>query len=53
MISIDSEKLPERKPHRTLEERLSAFYGKPIEQIERDETDEEVDWGSPVGEEYW
>ena len=27
-------------PHRTLEERLTAFYGKPVEEIERIETEE-------------
>ncbi len=31
-------------PHRTLEERLTAFYGKPIDQIDRIEA-EELDWG--------
>lgn len=39
-------------PHRTLEERLSAFYGKPIEEIDRIES-EELDWGKAEGGEAW
>ncbi len=39
-------------PHRTLEERLTAFYGKPIDQIPRVEQ-QEVDWGVPEGDEIW
>ena len=39
-------------PHRTLEERLTAFYGKPIDQIPRVEQ-EEVDWGKAEGDEVW
>lgn len=38
--------------HRTLEERLTAFYGEPIDQIPRVEQ-QEVDWGSPQGDEAW
>lgn len=38
--------------HRTLEERLTSFYGKPIEQIPRVEQ-QEIDWGSPKGDEVW
>lgn len=38
--------------HRTLEERLTAFYGKPIEEIERI-SGGEVDWGKAEGEEAW
>jgi antitoxin MazE len=38
--------------HKTLEQRLTAYYGKPIEQIERIPT-EEVDWGNPEGHEVW
>ena len=38
--------------HKTLEERLMAFYGKPIEQIGRMEN-EEVDWGTAEGSEVW
>ena len=37
-------------PHRTLEERLTAFYGKPIDQIDRIEA-EELDWGKAEGSE--
>lgn len=39
-------------PHRTLEERLTAFYGKPIDQIGRIEG-EELDWGKAEGSEVW
>lgn len=38
--------------HRTLEERLTAFYGKPIEEIETIES-EEMDWGKAEGQEVW
>ena len=43
-------------PHRTLEERLIAFYGKPVDQIERleeQEYDQEYDWGAAEGQEVW
>ena len=39
-------------PHRTLEERLTAFYGKPVEEIERMSA-QEYDWGSAEGQEIW
>lgn len=39
-------------PHRTLEERLTAFYGKPIEDIGRIQS-EEIDWGKAEGSEEW
>lgn len=39
--------------HRTLEERLTSFYGKPVEEIATVCGGEEVDWGSPKGEEAW
>ncbi len=39
-------------PHRTLEERLTVFYGKPIDQIQRLD-DREMDWGSVRGAERW
>lgn len=38
--------------HRTLEDRLTAFYETPIEQISRLD-DTEVDWGKPEGHEAW
>ena len=38
--------------HRNLEERLTAFYGKPVEEIGR-LTEEEVDWGKAQGREIW
>lgn len=39
-------------PHRTLEDRLSAFYGKPVEEIGRIEG-VEIDWGKAEGHEEW
>ena len=39
-------------PHKTLEERLTAFYGKPVEEIGRIGS-EEVDWGKAEGREAW
>lgn len=39
-------------PHRTLEERLTAFYGKPIEGIDRIQSGE-IDWGKAEGLEEW
>ena len=52
--SADSITLKKAAParHKTLEERLTAFYGKPIEQIGRMES-EEVDWGTAEGSEAW
>ena len=38
--------------HRTLEERLTAFYGKPVDEISRLET-QEIDWGNISGDEVW
>lgn len=39
-------------PHKTLEERLTAFYGKPIQEIGRIQ-DKEIDWGKAEGAEEW
>ena len=39
-------------PHKTLEERLTAFYGKPVEEITRIQS-EEIDWGKSEGHETW
>ena len=38
--------------HRTLEERLAAFYGKPADEISRLD-DQEIDWGKTEGREVW
>ena len=38
--------------HRTLEERLVAFYGKPINEVPCLET-AELDWGEAEGHEVW
>jgi len=42
-----------RPAHKSLEERLVAFYGKPIEDIASVESDGEFDWGSARGAEEW
>lgn len=39
--------------HKTLEERLTAFYGKPIEEISTIPGDREFDWGNAEGNEAW
>ena len=38
--------------HRTLEERLTTFYGKPLDEIGLIES-EEIDWGRTEGSEVW
>lgn len=48
-ISIKKAAAPQ---HRTLENRLTAFYGKTIEQIDRVE-ESELDWGGAKGAEVW
>ena len=48
--SIQIKKVSAR--HRTLEERLTAFYGKPIEEISRLD-DQEINWGEAAGDEAW
>mgnify|MGYP004559985783 CR=1 FL=1 len=54
--TIDGEKIIFEKVERQkcigLKERLEAFYGKPIEKIQL-ESIQEIDIGSPVGEEFW
>ena len=44
--------IKKEKTHRTLKERLEDFYKKPISKIKAIEV-EEIDTGSPVGEEIW
>ncbi len=39
-------------PHKTLEERLTAFYGVPVDQVTRMEN-QELDWGKAEGSEVW
>ena len=39
-------------PHKTLEERLTAFYGVPVEQVSRLDNSE-LDWGKAEGSEVW
>ena len=38
--------------HRTLEERLVAFYGVPADEIPRIDS-QEIDWGKGMGDEIW
>jgi len=38
--------------HRTLEDRLVAFYGRPLEDIPRLD-EQETDWGKAEGHEVW
>lgn len=40
-------------PHKSLEDRLVAFYGKPVEAIASLESDGEYDWGTARGAEEW
>ena len=44
--------IKKEKTHKTLKERLEDFYGKPISKIKKIEV-EEIDTGSPVGDEIW
>jgi len=42
------------KKHLTTKERLMEFYGKTTKKIPKSaKTQNEVDWGKPVGEEVW
>lgn len=38
--------------HKTLEERLTSFYGKPLDEIDPLD-DAELDWGKAKGAEQW
>lgn len=44
--------LKKEKVHKSLKDRLEEFYDKPISKIKKIEV-EEIDTGSPVGEEIW
>lgn len=46
-------KKPAVTQHRTLEERLTAFYGKSVDELGRIASEPEVDWGKPEGAELW
>lgn len=46
-------KKKEKKVHRTVQERLEAFYGKNIDDIHDELTVEEISTGTPLGEEVW
>lgn len=39
--------------HRTIEERLESFYGKPLDEIQSVPSEPETDWGKPLGNEEW
>ncbi len=49
---IQIKKSPMRK-HRTLEERLTAFYEKSVDDIDSVDNEPETDWGKPEGREVW
>ena len=51
-IINDAILIQKRKKFNNLAERLEAFYGKPIDDIYIENTNE-VDWGEPEGEEIW
>lgn len=42
----------EKPKYLNLKERLEAFYGKPIDEIQVEST-QEVDMDAPVGKEFW
>ena len=46
-------KKPAAARHRTLEERLTAFYGIGVEQLDRIACEPEIDWGRQEGAEQW
>jgi len=61
-VTVDNESIIIKKTTRkrrarvSLEERLEAYYQKPIDEILAEEelyTPHEQDWGKPVGREYW
>ena len=39
--------------HRTLEDRLTSFYGMSVDEIERIPAGPELDWGKAEGSEIW
>ena len=53
-IEVENDKMiiKKEKTHKTLKERLENFYKKPISKIKKIEV-EEIDTGSPVGNEIW
>lgn len=53
-IEVENDKMiiKKEKTHKTLKERLEDFYKKPISRIKKIEV-EEIDTGSPVGDEIW
>jgi antitoxin component of MazEF toxin-antitoxin module len=54
-VTLDNEKIIIKeinvKKHKTTKERLIEFYGQDYEKYSVSQ--EEVDWGKPVGEEIW
>lgn len=53
-IEVENDKMiiKKEKTHKTLKERIEDFYKKPISKIKKIEV-EEIDTGSPVGDEIW
>ena len=54
-ISVKGEEIiiQKTRKYNNLQERLEAFYGKPILEIDKIEEEKEVDWGAPEGDEIW
>jgi len=54
-ISLENEKIIikkiEQKDHKTIKKRLMDFYGKDYEKHSISQN--EIDWGKPVGNEVW
>lgn len=55
-VDTDSKALVLKKAQKKksrMEERLEVFYQRPIDKIFAVESVQEVDWGTPYGEEIW
>lgn len=54
LLSLEDESIVIKKSRKfnSLKERLEAFYGKTIDNIFIENT-QEIDWGAPEGEEVW
>jgi len=54
-ITLENEKIIikkiEKKDHKTIKQRLVDFYGENFEQFASSQN--EIDWGKPVGNEVW
>ena len=54
-VTLDNQKIIikkiEERKHKTIKQRLSDFYGKDYKNVTISQ--EEYDWGKPVGKEVW